>query len=112
MVTKEKTQSPLLRFSLKAIFLLMLLVCTFFAGRASMMPRLLEAEKQRDAVRQLSELRRQEMQAVLNNVRVARLPANSSLSPGIRGIEEGMMMDAMEHQQRHFPTKASGTADY
>jgi hypothetical protein len=84
------------QFSLRALLLVMLLICTFFAGRysgvVSMQPDLQRARDEADLARKTAE------QASQHQLKVIKfLP--QPVEP-IWNIDKGMQIDALEQQKR------------
>jgi hypothetical protein len=82
---------------------LVLVVSAYLAGRAPLVHRLEQAERERDEAKKLAEqMQHQAAQALRLSqqrlqTRILRIPARKDPSSS---IDEGMIIDALEHQQR------------
>ena len=98
-----------LRFSLRTLLVFALLVSAYFAGRAPMMHRAQRAEQERDEYRRLAEQHKQDAMRLQTELsfakRITVLPRPPSPEVNTRVlIDAGMMIDALEHQQRYLPS--------
>jgi hypothetical protein len=97
------------QFSLRTLLLVVLLICTFLAGRLSMRAQVERAQAEGKRARTESELVRRRLEAEVTRLRLAAVRATLSAYQGRHPvgdiekemmIEKGMMIDALEHEKR------------
>jgi hypothetical protein len=93
---------PFRQFSLRTMLLVVLLICTFLAGRASVQPELSRARAEAERARKKAEQGSVSLELIRAQLaRVISVPRRFELiEPPRWNVDRGMMIDALEHEQR------------